>query len=102
MPELLLELFSEEIPARMQARGAEDLVRLVSDALAPLSPRETRGFFGPRRIALSGDDHPASGSAHDLRQICRERCGAVAHHPRPPARAPGWNAHHSPRRERLS
>ena len=54
MPELLLELFSEEIPARMQARGAEDLVRLVSDALAPLSPRETRGFFGPRRIALSG------------------------------------------------
>lgn len=54
MPELLLELFSEEIPARMQARGAEDLVRLVSEALAPLSPSGFTGFAGPRRIALSG------------------------------------------------
>lgn len=53
MPELLLELFSEEIPARMQARGADDLVRLVSEALAPLSPSDARGFCGPRRIALS-------------------------------------------------
>ena len=33
MAELLLELFSEEIPARMQARAAEDLRRLASDAL---------------------------------------------------------------------
>jgi len=32
MPEFLLELFSEEIPARMQARGAEDLMRLVGEA----------------------------------------------------------------------
>ncbi len=54
MPELLLELFSEEIPARMQARGAEDLVRLVSEALAPLSPSGFTGFCGPRRIALTG------------------------------------------------
>jgi glycyl-tRNA synthetase beta chain len=53
MPELLLELFSEEIPARMQARGAEDLLRLVAEALAPLSPSELRSFYGPRRIALS-------------------------------------------------
>ncbi|CAP56275.1 glycine--tRNA ligase subunit beta [Gluconacetobacter diazotrophicus] len=53
MPELLLELFSEEIPARMQARAAEDLVRLVTDALAPLNPRDARGFSGPRRIALT-------------------------------------------------
>jgi glycyl-tRNA synthetase beta chain len=53
MPELLLELFSEEIPARMQARGAEDLVRLVSGALAPLAPSSARAFFGPRRIALA-------------------------------------------------
>jgi glycyl-tRNA synthetase beta chain len=52
MPELLLELFSEEIPARMQARAADDLVRLVGEALAPLSPADVRGFFGPRRIAL--------------------------------------------------
>ena len=35
MSELLIELFSEEIPARMQPRAAEDLVRLVGDALAP-------------------------------------------------------------------
>jgi glycyl-tRNA synthetase beta chain len=53
MPELLLELFSEEIPARMQARGAEDLGRLVADALAPLVPADIRTYFGPRRIALA-------------------------------------------------
>src|SRR5690606_12350602 len=52
MPELLLELFSEEIPARMQARAAEDLGRLVSAALAPLSPQDVRTFHGPRRLAL--------------------------------------------------
>ena len=53
MPELLLELFSEEIPARMQARGAEDLARLATAALAPLEPTEVRTFCGPRRIALA-------------------------------------------------
>ena len=53
MPELLLELFSEEIPARMQARAAEDLARLVTEALAALHPREMRTFYGPRRIALA-------------------------------------------------
>ena len=53
MPELLLELFSEEIPARMQARGAEDLARLATAALAPLEPTEVRSFSGPRRIALA-------------------------------------------------
>ncbi len=52
MPEFFLELFSEEIPARMQARGAEDLVRLVGDALAALNPTGTRAFAGPRRIAM--------------------------------------------------
>ena len=52
MPELLLELFSEEIPARMQARGAEDLSRLVAAVLAPLEPADVRSFSGPRRIAL--------------------------------------------------
>lgn len=52
MPELLLELFSEEIPARMQARAAEDLARLVCAALAPLSPADARSFHGPRRLTL--------------------------------------------------
>lgn len=53
MPEFLLELFSEEIPARMQARGADDLLRLVTEALAPLNPRDATAFAGPRRIALT-------------------------------------------------
>ncbi len=52
MPELLLELFCEEIPARMQVRGADDLARLIAEALAPLRPQEMQRFSGPRRIAL--------------------------------------------------
>ena len=55
MPELFLELFSEEIPARMQARAADDLARLATEALAPLSPASIRTFFGPRRIALAAE-----------------------------------------------
>jgi glycyl-tRNA synthetase beta chain len=51
LPELFIELFSEEIPARMQARAADDLCRLLTEALAPLSPTEVRGFYGARRIA---------------------------------------------------
>jgi glycyl-tRNA synthetase beta chain len=53
MPELFLELFSEEIPARMQARAAEDLARLVGESLGALSPTSVRRFYGPRRIALA-------------------------------------------------
>lgn len=53
MAELFVELFSEEIPARMQARAAEDLARLVAEALAPLRPEEARIWYGPRRIALA-------------------------------------------------
>ena len=52
MPELLLELLTEEIPARMQARAAEDLCRLVGAALAPIAQGSPRGFHGPRRIGL--------------------------------------------------
>ena len=55
MPELFLELFSEEIPARMQARAADDLARLVAEALAALAPSGLRGFHGPRRIALAAE-----------------------------------------------
>ncbi len=51
MPELFIELFSEEIPARMQARAADDLCRLLTEALAPLSPTDVQGFYGARRIA---------------------------------------------------
>jgi glycyl-tRNA synthetase beta chain len=53
MPELLLELFSEEIPARMQARGAEDLAKAVAAALAPVLDAAPQSFHGPRRIGLS-------------------------------------------------
>jgi glycyl-tRNA synthetase beta chain len=53
MPELFIELFSEEIPARMQARAAEDFSRLIGEALAPLAPADIRTFYGARRIALA-------------------------------------------------
>lgn len=53
MPELLLELFSEEIPARMQARAAEDLARLFSERCASLLDGAPRAFSGPRRIGLA-------------------------------------------------
>ena len=55
MPDLLLELFSEEIPARMQAQGAKDLERLVVGALSDrgLMFEGVRGFAGPRRLTLA-------------------------------------------------
>ena len=68
MPDLLLELLSEEIPARMQARAAEDLKKLVTDALVE------RGFLyegavafaTPRRLALHIAGLPAKGK--DVRE----------------------------------
>ncbi len=59
MPDLLLELFSEEIPARMQARAADDLARLLTDAVAALRPQGVQTFYGPRRIALVATVEPA-------------------------------------------
>jgi glycyl-tRNA synthetase beta chain len=55
MPDLLLEFFSEEIPARMQARAAEDLKKLVTDKLVAASlPYEgAKAFATPRRLALA-------------------------------------------------
>ena len=44
MSELLLELFSEEIPARMQGRAAEDLRRLVTEALTADRHFQQAGF----------------------------------------------------------
>src|SRR5271166_3070603 len=54
MPDLLLELFSEEIPARMQAQAADDLKRLVTEALTErgLSFEGAASFATPRRLAL--------------------------------------------------
>ena len=53
MADFFIELFSEEIPARMQQSGAETLARLVGAALADLSPTDIRMWYGPRRIALA-------------------------------------------------
>jgi glycyl-tRNA synthetase beta chain len=62
MAELLLELLSEEIPARMQARAAEDLKRLVSEELksAGLAFKTARAFATPRRLALVVDGLPTA------------------------------------------
>jgi len=62
MAELLLEILSEEIPARMQTRAAEDLKRLVTDGLkaAGLNFTGARAFATPRRLALVVDGLPAS------------------------------------------
>ena len=55
MPDLLLELFSEEIPARMQARAAEDLRKAVTDRLvdAGLVYDGAKAYVTPRRLALA-------------------------------------------------
>ncbi len=55
MPDLLIELFSEEIPARMQARAAEDLKQRMTDGLveAGLTYAGAAGFATPRRLALA-------------------------------------------------
>ena len=54
MPDLLLELFSEEIPARMQRQAGEDLKRLVTNALVErnLTYEGAQAFVTPRRLAL--------------------------------------------------
>jgi glycyl-tRNA synthetase beta chain len=61
MPELLLELFSEEIPARMQGRAAEDLRRLVTEGLKAqgLEAGEARAYATPRRLTLVVEGVPA-------------------------------------------
>src|SRR5205809_2532149 len=61
MPDLLLELFSEEIPARMQAKAAEDLRRMVTDKLVAegLVYEGAKAFATPRRLALTVHGIPA-------------------------------------------
>ena len=62
MPQLLLELFSEEIPARMQANAARDLERLAREKLAAegLLPEALKTFAGPRRLTLVAEGLPVS------------------------------------------
>ncbi len=61
MPDLLLEVFSEEIPARMQAGGARELERIVVGALSDrgLLFEGAKSFFGPRRLTLALAGLPA-------------------------------------------
>jgi len=62
MPQLLLEIFSEEIPARMQQGAARDLERMVSERLkaAGLTWEALNVFAGPRRLTLVIDGLPAA------------------------------------------
>ncbi|MCB1390449.1 MAG: glycine--tRNA ligase subunit beta, partial [Rhodobacteraceae bacterium] len=55
MPDVLIELFSEEIPARMQTRAAEDLRKLVTDGLVEggLTYAHARAYSTPRRLVLA-------------------------------------------------
>jgi len=68
MPDLLLELFSEEIPARMQRRAAEDLKKLVTDALVERGflYEGAKAFATPRRLALHIAGLPVKGQ--DVRE----------------------------------
>ncbi|MDG1520928.1 MAG: glycine--tRNA ligase subunit beta [Yoonia sp.] len=58
MPDLLIELFSEEIPARMQGKAASDLQKLITDGLveAGLTYKAAAAFSTPRRLTLSVED----------------------------------------------
>ncbi len=68
MPDLLIELFSEEIPARMQTRAAEDLKKLVTDGLveAGLTYAGAAAFSTPRRLTLSIDG--LTGESNPVRE----------------------------------
>ncbi len=64
MPQLLIELFQEEIPARMQAAAAEDFKRLMLRGLSDrgLSAAEARVYVTPRRLTLVVDGLPAASA----------------------------------------
>ncbi|MFM7334391.1 MAG: glycine--tRNA ligase subunit beta, partial [Tabrizicola sp.] len=72
MPDLLIELFSEEIPARMQGRAREDLRKLVTDGLveAGLTYASAGAFSTPRRLVLS-----VEGLTSESRPVREERKG---------------------------
>ncbi len=85
MPDLLIELFSEEIPARMQAKAQEDLRKLVTDGLveAGLTYASAGAFSTPRRLTLSID-----GLSAESRPVREERKGPRAD--APPAALDGF------------
>ena len=77
MPQLLIELFSEEIPARMQAQAARDLERMARERLAAqgLLPEALKTFAGPRRLTLVAEGlPPAQGDRHHLPLVELVQC----------------------------
>ncbi|MEL6208302.1 MAG: glycine--tRNA ligase subunit beta, partial [Pseudomonadota bacterium] len=78
MPDLLIELFSEEIPARMQARASADLKRLVTEGLvqAGLTYAGAEAFATPRRLTLA-----VSGLTAESPTVREERKGPRADAP---------------------
>ncbi len=80
MPDLLLELRSEEIPARMQRKAAGDLKKLVTDALveAGLSYEGAREYWTPRRLTL--DIRGLTARSADIRE---EKKGPSVNAPQP-------------------
>ncbi len=64
MPQLLLEILSEEIPARMQAKAEADLVKALMDGLtaAGLIPEGISGFSGPRRLVAVVEGLPVKSA----------------------------------------
>ncbi len=68
MPQLLLELLTEEIPARMQAKAQADLERAIMDGLteAGIIPGAVKAFSGPRRLTVVAEDLPIKSA--DVRE----------------------------------
>ena len=83
MPELLLELLSEDIPARMQARAAEDLKRLVTEKLkaAGFDFQTAEAYVTPRRLVLVVDGLPTAQP-----DVIEERKGPRVGSPEPTVR----------------
>jgi len=76
MPQLLLELFSEEIPARMQAGAARDLERMMSERLTAAGfVAKLSVFAGPRRLTLVAENLPAAQPDRD-EEVKGPRVGA--------------------------
>ncbi len=78
MPDLLIELFSEEIPARMQGKARDDLRKLVTDGLveAGLTYASAGAFSTPRRLVLS-----VEGLTAESRPVREERKGPSTNAP---------------------
>ncbi len=80
MPEFLLEILSEEIPARMQAKAASDLAKMVGEGIAAsgLAADVLRTYVTPRRLVLVAEGVPAASA-----DIAEERRGPRIDAPQP-------------------